>query len=157
MLKELQAVCPGLEYVDLDVEIEEREELSVSTVFANKGEAYFRVLESSLLKEYVDKDRVVVSAGGGIVSYEESRHFVQQFQNIIYLKVSQDTILKRLTLEELNKRPLFLDGGEELEVVIKKLMNQRCSYYEELATHIIQTDNILPCEVAKQLGGLLKQ
>ncbi|MCC6726394.1 MAG: shikimate kinase, partial [Saprospiraceae bacterium] len=55
----------GLPFVDLDEIIEEQEGMSISSIFSSKGEAYFRVVEASCLRNLASKDNLVIATGGG--------------------------------------------------------------------------------------------
>ncbi len=55
----------GLEFVDMDTLIAEREKRPIPDIFRDPGEPYFRALEKKLVGELVRKEGVVVSCGGG--------------------------------------------------------------------------------------------
>jgi shikimate kinase len=56
----------GYTFWDIDQVIEEREGKSIEEIFRDEGEEYFRSLERSVLEEFLEKERVVVSTGGGL-------------------------------------------------------------------------------------------
>ena len=57
----------NIRWVDIDEEIEKREQKSIENIFEVYGEGYFRILENNLLKELVNQDNIVISTGGGIL------------------------------------------------------------------------------------------
>ena len=60
----------GAAFVDLDERIVEREGKSIPDIFAQKGDAGFRICETEALREVCARTPRVVATGGGIaVSY----------------------------------------------------------------------------------------
>ena len=62
----------GMEIVEMDQIIEEREGMSISDIFEKHGEEYFRNLETDLLIEMQDKKNVIISCGGGVAMRESN-------------------------------------------------------------------------------------
>ena len=123
-------------FLDTDALIESAEGKSISDIFHDEGEAYFRNLEDetvSWLKENVNK--AVISAGGGMLVYCKE---LKNLGTIVYLKVPFKTILSRMTAQELEKRPLFKDISEA-----EKTYNERDAIYEELADVVIDADTTI--------------
>lgn len=62
----------GREVFDTDTLCEQHEDMTVSQIFAEKGEAYFRQLESEMISSLTAKTGVIISVGGGAVLKEEN-------------------------------------------------------------------------------------
>ena len=62
----------GMEIVEMDREIEEREGMRIPEIFEQKGEKYFRECETNLLKEIQNYSNKIISCGGGAVLREEN-------------------------------------------------------------------------------------
>ena len=62
----------GLEVVEMDQLISERENMSIPMIFETRGEEYFRNLETELLIELQDRKNVVISCGGGVPMRERN-------------------------------------------------------------------------------------
>lgn len=73
------------EFFDTDNLIEEEENLSVSEIFENKGEKYFRDLETKILEEVSKKNGIVIATGGGTPIKEVNRDMILQNSIVIYL------------------------------------------------------------------------
>ena len=56
----------GMEMLDMDEAIEEQEGMSISDIFKNNGEDYFRDLETNLIHQLKTKTNTVISCGGGV-------------------------------------------------------------------------------------------
>ena len=68
------------DFVDMDARIAEQERRSISSIFGQEGEAYFRRLEIGVLESLRGRLRLVVACGGGI--YAQSSAFQMQHSNI---------------------------------------------------------------------------
>ena len=96
------------EFIDLDEFIENKENSSVSDIFKDKGEIYFRKQEHLYLKEIIaSKARVVLSLGGGTPCYANNMKLVAA-DNVssFYLQMNPKLLANRL-FKERSKRPLI--------------------------------------------------
>jgi shikimate kinase len=59
-----------IDFLDTDNEIEKKAGAEISWIFEVEGEDGFRERESKALQKSVEKDNVVISTGGGIVTIE---------------------------------------------------------------------------------------
>lgn len=133
----------GLEFFDLDHEIEVEEQLTVVEIFEKYGEHYFREAESKILNRLSEKDHIVISLGGGTITNKNNFDMMKSSGKIIYLKVSPNTLYKRLRHK--TDRPIFRDlvlgnnSEEEFLIRIKELLEKRKELYER-ADIIIDTE-----------------
>jgi len=68
----LLALALGYEFIDTDHLIVDNEKTDISFIFQNKGEQYFRKVESIALGQAMDQSNHVVATGGGIVTKLEN-------------------------------------------------------------------------------------
>ncbi|MGJ8745792.1 shikimate kinase [Polaribacter sp.] len=130
-----------LPFIDLDAYIVEKEKMEISTIFKEKGEIYFRLIEHKYLKEIVASEtKFVLSLGGGTPCYADNMKFLNETDVIsIYLKASIGLIVERLKKEK-SKRPLVANlNDEEMAEFIAKHLFER-SYFYAQATHSIAID-----------------
>jgi len=113
-------------FVDFDVELERREGLSVSRLFAERGEDAFRRLEVALTAELVDSESSVWAPGGGWITNPGVTAMVRPPGRIIHLKVSPAGALKRLGSARAS-RPLLMDGDPA--AVLDRLWTSRGPLY----------------------------
>lgn len=134
----------GWIFFDLDKEVENQEGMKVVEIFDNKGESYFRKVETELLRKLSEKDESIISLGGGAIACEENFRIIKSSGKIIYLKSSPEMAYKRLRFKR--DRPAFIFEGEEVPTKeefllrINQLLDARKGYYEQ-ADFIIDTDN----------------
>src|SRR5262249_56111238 len=83
-------------FLDIDLEIEQREGRSISQIFADCGEPYFRQKEREVTEELRLVGNMVVAPGGGWVTDPEVVALVRPPSRLIYLKVRPATALERL-------------------------------------------------------------
>jgi shikimate kinase len=145
-----------INFIDLDDYIEDKEKMTVSTIFKEKGEIYFRQIEHQYLKEILNSDeKLVLSLGGGTPCYANNIEFINTSSAVsIYLKSSIKTLVERL-LKEKSKRPLVasLDDEKITEFVAKHLFERR--FYYEQANFVLSIDNKLPTDIVTEIRILL--
>lgn len=132
----------GLPFFDLDQKIEEKEEKSISAIFSEEGEEYFRLLEKDVLYLLTEShDSFVMAAGGGTPCFYNNIGYMKKSGIVVWLNCSVDTIYERL-VKERDKRPLIrnLTDAELRSYIVKKLSDRKI-YYEQ-ATTIITDDNL---------------
>ena len=143
------AKCLGWERVDTDECIVDRYG-KISDIFEKQGEAYFRGLETQISSELAQKDRLVISTGGGLVLKEENVELLKKNGIIVYLRTSIPTLVKRLLGDE--DRPL-LKGEANLEQRLISLLDVREPIYEKVANYVVDTDGKSPEELALEIQG----
>ncbi len=130
----------GLTYVDLDEYIETNEGSTISDIFSQKGEIYFRKIESLYLKKLIeDQEYDVVALGGGTPCYANNMGLIHEkpINKSVYLKVNLNTLSERLYLQKAN-RPLIahLETKEDVKDFVRKHLFEREYYYRQAQTII---------------------
>ena len=125
-----------IDFLDTDNEIEKRAGAEISWIFEVEGEEGFRERERKALQKSAEKDNVVISTGGGIVTIEENRDLMIAKGKVVYLKTPIEIQLKRT--ENDKKRPLLSQGSREQTLRILK--KERDPQYEEIADITINQD-----------------
>lgn len=138
-----------MEYVDMDTKIEEIEKRSITDIFKEDGEVYFRNVETKLLKDLTTEDNIIISTGGGIVSKNENIDILKNEQNVILLDASVSTIKKNVS-NEINKRPL-LKESKDVEETIKTLLSERIDKYNKAFNIKINVDSKNIDEVVSEI------
>ncbi len=145
-------------FIDLDDYIEAKWAMSVSALFAKRGEEWFRNEECEALKEIVEeytylssKEQytLVLALGGGTVTYAPSAEVIKRETQCVYLQCPKSVLLERL-MKNNSRRPLVAGKSEaDMEAAIDDLMRRRESLYRECAK------DILPVE-GKRMGEMLR-
>jgi len=146
----------NLNLVDLDAYIELKEGCSISEIFKNKGEIYFRKQENLYLKELLGNETdFILSVGGGTPCFAGNMEVIQEKAVSLYLRASIQTIYDRL-LNEKDKRPLVAQiANEDLKEFIAKHLFERAAYYEK-STYVIAVNDKSIAEISNEIQYLLK-
>src|SRR3989344_8350096 len=119
----------SMEFVDLDKQISKRASMSVSEIFAKKGEAKFRELESKIVEEFCAKDNFCIACGGGVILDTQNVENLKGSAKIVLLQSDAKTIYKRIKNDQ--NRPALTQKGKFEEIV--ELLEKRKSLYENAA------------------------
>jgi len=121
-------------FVDVDTVIEKEQNSSVSDIFENKGEEYFRSLEQKCINELTQKTGQIIATGGGLPIYSS----IPEKSLIVYIDADFDVILKRLSRKEHAKRPLLQDESRA-----RTLYKQRIDTYKEQANFSVDANQTI--------------
>ena len=135
------------DYLDMDALIEKRLGMSIADFFAEKGEEVFRQVESEVLAELLQRDQVV-STGGGVVISQRNRDLLKTNSDNIYLKADFETLYQRISADQDNQRPLFLNNSKE---ELAAIFQERQAWYEEVASRILDVTKLSPEEIIEEL------
>lgn len=115
-----------LPFFDTDAEISKREHMSIPDIFANKGEPYFRKLESDVLAELAHNGkRQVIATGGGLITMLNNLQVMKDTGFLIGLFADPQIILERTSKQA--GRPLL--AGEDSAQRINTLLSERKKFY----------------------------
>ncbi|MDY0779590.1 shikimate kinase [Tenacibaculum sp. IB213877] len=146
-----------LPFIDLDDYIEQREEKSISEIFKDEGEIYFRNKEHQYLKELLEKkEDFILSLGGGTPCYGGNMDLIIQTKDVksVYLQASIKTLQDRIEAQK-NKRPLVanLSDNDLTEFIAKHLFERR--YFYDKADFKIVIDDKEMTEIVAEIRILL--
>ncbi|WP_026778113.1 shikimate kinase [Polaribacter sp. Hel_I_88] len=145
-----------MNFIDLDDYIIQKEEATIAEIFKQKGEIYFRNIESKYLKEILFKEEdFILSLGGGTPCYANNMNLInEKATTSIYLQGNVPTMVKRL-IQKKAKRPIIasLEDDKIPEFVAKHLFERR--FFYEQAKMTIKIDDKTKKEIAKELAILL--
>ena len=142
-------IARGLDpdYFDMDALIEKRLGMSIAEFFSEMGEETFRQVESEVLAELLQRDQVV-STGGGVVISQRNRDLLKTNSDNIYLKADFETLYQRIAADQDNQRPLFLKNSKE---ELAAIFQERQAWYEEVASRVLDVTKLSPEEIIEEL------
>ena len=82
----------GREFVDIDDMIEEHEGMTIPEIFEQKGENYFRRVETEMLEKACIRNGLVIATGGGIVKKKVNYNIIKQNGVVIWIKRDLDKL-----------------------------------------------------------------
>jgi shikimate kinase len=140
----------GVPFVDADAEIEKAAGMSISDIFAIRGEAEFRTGETRVIARLLEGGPQVLATGGGAFMNPDTR----AAKGIsIWLKAEFDVLMKRIRRRQ--DRPLL--RTEDPAATLRKLIEERDPIYA-LADLTIQSRDVLHDKIVDEIvSGLAGQ
>jgi shikimate kinase len=134
----------GVAFTDVDAVIVERAGRPIAEIFTDDGEAAFRAQEQRITAELLGLPGVL-SLGGGAVLSAATRAALGGHR-VIWLRIGLPQSVKRVGLD--TARPLLLGN---VRGQLLKLLNERAPLYSEVATEVVDTDEVTPAEVVEMI------
>lgn len=133
----------GFRFEDLDETISESEKSSISAIFSNYGESYFRELELKYLYQRITESSRVLSLGGGTLQSQTIVDDIREHNVLVFISPPFEEIVNRIHGND--KRPLVMNSDgtaksmkdlyDDLSVVFKS----RLKFYKQ-ADIVLKTD-----------------
>lgn len=143
----------GYSFVDTDHYIEKKEGRSISDIFADDGEEYFRNTETEVLKELMQsEEKKVLALGGGTPLREENRAILKEAGYVIFLKITPDEAYIRL--KDDTDRPLLQVSNPKEKIA--ELLAFRNPIYEAAADYVLLEDNKSLDDVFYELSEIVR-
>ena len=137
----------GTEYIDLDNEIEQAAHSTINQIFENKGESYFRDLETSMLKKIIERPNseennanhsnindskyTFIACGGGTPCFNGNIDLMNEHGLTVWINPPIEIIVGRLEKEK-SERPLIKElSSAEIETFVNKKISERKKYYSQ--------------------------
>lgn len=143
------------DWIDADVELEERAGKTIAEIFQESGEAGFREIESEVVADLCQREKLVIALGGGAILRESNRSCMAKCRAVVWLKASVETISERILGDPTTaeRRPNLTNHGGRTE--IEEMLVQREPIYRACATLEVDTDNKAPAEIAEEIAAAL--
>jgi shikimate kinase len=121
----------GIEFIDLDKQIERLENKSVAAIFESKGEDYFRTIEQQFLNQNLAMN-AVIAAGGGTPCFYGNAEKMLENGCCIYLEANAKMLVSRLKQAK-QKRPLLavFETDDALENALENTLKERTIFYSK--------------------------
>ena len=120
----------GYKFVDLDKLIEKDQQSDIPGLFSQKGEPYFREVESRILKEQASQQGIVLASGGGTPCFHDNMAFIKGMGISVFLDVPASSLAKRIRSHGKDDRPI-LSGATSLEETLQNKIDERLPFYSQ--------------------------
>jgi shikimate kinase len=137
----------GYKRFDLDRAIERQEGKSIAAIFADRGEPFFRKLESAALADACQYSGVVLDCGGGIVKNVANRRRLKLYGPVIWLWADEEETRRRLGGDK--TRPV-LNGSLDSES-FRRLLKSRIPLYAQTADILFPASHKSPNQIADDI------
>ena len=136
----------GYEFVDTDLLIQKQEKRLLKEIIAQEGNDGFLAIENQV-NRVLDVENAVIAPGGSVVYCEEAMDHYKKTGTVVYLKVSYETIDRRI--QNAKSRGVVLKEGQTL----KDLYEERVCLFEKYADYTICEDGLT---IEETIGNVLK-
>ncbi len=138
-------------FVDMDAEIEEAQSKSISDIFEELGEPYFRNLERKYLEDLDLSKTMIIATGGGVPCFGDNIQLMNRLGTTIFIDSDKDTIVERL-MKGLDERPLLKGMNRfDLEFFYDSKMEERRPFYEQSNFQIRHKDMEVIADLIRSL------
>lgn len=153
-LGKMLATRLGRPFVDIDKKIEDEAQLTIPKIFEQFGEAHFRELERSAVRELVKRRGLVIATGGGTIKNEENLRLLKSSGVLVCLTATPEEIFRRTARR--GERPVLDGGGKERLETIKRLLAERKKFYDRADYHV-DTTEWSPIQIIDAICKYLRQ
>lgn len=136
----------GYEFVDTDLLIQKQEKRLLKEIIAQEGNDGFLAIENQVNRD-LDVENAVIAPGGSVVYCEEAMEHYKKTGTVVYLKVSYETINRRI--QNAKSRGVVLKEGQTL----KDLYEEIVCLFEKYADYTICEDGLT---IEETIGNVLK-
>ena len=128
---------------DTDADIERTAGRPIPDIFITDGEPVFRAMEREAVATALAEHDGVLALGGGSILAEQTRAALAG-HTVVFLSLTMPTGVRRTGLA--TNRPLL--AGVNPRATYKAMLTARLPLYNEVATIMVQTDELTVDEVA---------
>jgi shikimate kinase len=153
-IAQLLKVATGKRVIDTDALIEAKEGKPISEIVAEKGEEYFRDLETDALQEASKESNVIIATGGGAVERPRNMEFLRKNSLCVWLQATLPEMVHR-TRDKTNLFPLTAQTNPEAE--IEEVMKRRKHMYQKAADVTVTTEGKSAQLVAEEVLRKFKE
>lgn len=117
-------------FIDLDHYIEGRYQRSIASIFQERGEEGFRLIESRLLREVGEMQDVIIACGGGTPCFHEGIDFMLSHGLTLHLKASRERLHERLCRRRSHRPQVASLSADETFDYIDRTLAERLPIYD---------------------------
>lgn len=133
---EQAAAALELSFIDVDRVLEMHAAKSLPQIINELGEDGFSRVEGAATEKACEGDGVLISTGGSVVYSEGTMECLREYTRVIYLRVSRQTLVKRIIGDRYRETRIIGLKGRTLEDVI----DERLPLYEKYAHVIVDAE-----------------
>lgn len=144
----------NLPFVDADEEIEKVAAKTISEIFAEYGEEFFRDRERKVISRLLTEGPIVLATGGGAFMHPETRCAVRENGISVWLRAELPVLMRRVAKRD--TRPLLKTPNPE--ATMRALIEARYPVYAEADITVESKDEpheVIMCELLQRLNDRL--
>lgn len=117
------------DFIDLDEYLQQQENATITQLFEEKGESYFRERESAYLRRFDASQQKVIATGGGTPCFLNNMKWMNEQGTTVYLKAAPALLADRLRNEQVHRPLLQGKTGQDAFIYICEKLAEREKYY----------------------------
>lgn len=130
----------GMQFVDMDHYIEERNCKTIPRIFEEEGESEFRVKEKKALEELSEFTDIIIATGGGAPCFFDNIQVMNQTGKTIYLNIDPAILADRLMSSKTDRPLIRGKSRDELIRFIDETLHKRNVFYSQAHFQITEPD-----------------
>ena len=136
------------DFVDADLVIQNQTDKTLQKIIDALGPEGFIQVENQVLSN-LKADNAVIATGGSAVYSDEAMRHLGETGRIVYLEISYDSLVNRLS--DLQERGVVLKGG--ISMSLHELYDERKQLYEKYADIIVNVDDLSITAAARKVAS----
>ena len=140
----------GYEFIDADLLIQGKLDKTLQKIIDACGPEGFIEVENQILSK-IDAENSVIATGGSAVYSDEAMKHLAEIGTVVYLKISYDQLVHRLS--DLQERGVVLKGG--IGMSLKELYDERLPLYEQYAGITVDVNDLTITAAARKVADAL--
>lgn len=138
------------DFIDADIVIQNQCDKTLQKIIDACGPEGFIEVENEILSK-IDAENSVIATGGSAVYSDEAMKHLAEIGTVVYLKISYDQLVRRLS--DLQERGVVLKGG--IGMSLKELYDERLPLYEQYAGITVDVNDLSITAAARKVADAL--
>lgn len=140
------------DFIDADLVIQNQCDKTLQKLIDACGPAGFIQVENEILSG-IEASHSIIATGGSAVYSDEAMKHLTEIGTVVYLKISYDQLVNRLS--DLQERGVVLKGG--IGMSLRELYDERLPLYEQYAEITVDVNDLSITAAARKVADALKQ
>lgn len=137
-------------FIDADLIIQNQMDKTLQKIIDSLGPDGFIDVENQILSE-ITAENTVIATGGSAVYSDAAMNHLREIGTVVYLKISYETLLARLS--DFSERGVVLKGGMGMSV--RDLYDERRPLYEKYADITVDVNDLSITAAARKVADAL--
>lgn len=138
-------------FIDADLVIQNQCDKTLQKIIDACGPEGFIQVENEILRDIEANNSIIATGGSAVYSDEAMRHLAE-IGRIVYLQISYEELVRRLS--DLQERGVVLKGG--IGMSLRELYDERKPLYERYADIIINVDDLSITAAARKVAAAVR-
>lgn len=139
-------------FMDADIVIQNQCDKTLQKLIDAMGPEGFIQVENQILSDLSAENTVIATGGSAVYSDEAMKHLAE-IGTVVYLKISYEQLVSRLS--DLQERGVVLKGG--IGMSLRELYDERLPLYEQYAGITVDVDDLTITAAARKVAAALEQ